>query len=193
MNICPAKAFDIDSIMMIERASFIPQIQERQKTFEERLTVFPQGFFVYSDTSDETVLKYKKAVNAGYFCSEIWDYIPGEDDFFALGHSPEKLHNPAGKVLYVSSFAVLPQYRGQGNGRKLFLSSLKSVCSAFPSLETVLLLVNDEWKNARKIYDSLGFKTVRTLSNFFPSIQKNSADGILMKAEAESFRQEAVQ
>ena len=33
MKLYPAKSFDINSIMAIERSAFIPQIQEKQKTF----------------------------------------------------------------------------------------------------------------------------------------------------------------
>lgn len=180
MTICPAEPFDIDTIMMIERASFIPAIQEKQSVFEERLSVFPQGFILLSDNSPETIKEFKVAKTAGYFCSEIWDYVPGDDDFFALGHSPSKLHNSNGKVLYASSFALFPQYRGGGNGKYLFENALKTICTNFPQIETILLLVNEEWAGARKIYDSLGFKELRTIKGFFPSLNQDSSDGILM-------------
>lgn len=188
MNLCPAQSFDIDSIMMIERGAFIPQIQEKQKIFEERLKIFANGFFVLADTSEEIILKNKKALVAGYFSSEIWNYVPGDDNFFALNHSPSKTHNKNGKVLYVSSFALLPQYKGLGHGKKLFESSLKTICTSFPQLETVLLLVNEQWTSAKKIYSALGFKILRTIKDFFPTLTNTTSDGILMTCPATNFR-----
>lgn len=189
MNLCPAQPFDIDSIMKIERASFIPGIQEKQSVFEERIRVFSNGFLLLTDNSEKAVKEYGHGVIAGYFCSEIWDYIPGEDSFFTLGHSAGKVHNDNGKVLYASSFALLPQYRGNGNGRALFENSLKILSTSFPQLETVLLLVNEEWTGAQKIYQSLGFKELRRIPEFFASLTKKSSDGILMTAPADLFRQ----
>jgi len=180
MTLCPAKPFDIETIMMIERASFIPAIQEKQSVFEERMSVFPEGFLLLTDNSPQTIKEHRIAQTAGYFCCEIWDYVPGDDSFFELGHDPSKVHNSKGKVLYVTSFALFPQYRGGGNGKFFFENALKSLCTGFPQVETLLLLVNEEWTGARKIYTSLGFKELRTIKGFFPSLQKDSSDGILM-------------
>ncbi len=188
MNLCPAQPFDIDSIMKIERSSFIPAIQEKQSVFEERIKTFPNGFLLLSDSSQKAIKEFGHAVIAGYFCSEIWDYIPGDDNFFALGHSAGKVHNEKGKVLYASSFALLPQYRGSGNGLSLFENSIKTLSTSFPQLETILLLVNEEWTGAQKIYSALGFKELRRIPGFFASLTKDSSDGILMTAPALSFR-----
>ena len=71
MKIFPAKSFDIPDILKIEHAAFIPAIQEKQATFEERLRVFPEGFLLLSDNSPKTVLENGKPLTAGYFTSEI--------------------------------------------------------------------------------------------------------------------------
>ena len=106
MKIFPAKSFDILDIMKIERSAFIPAVQENQKTFEERLEVFPEGFFVLADNSEKTVFENGKAEIAGYFTSEIWRSLPESDEIFALGHSAKKNHDINGSVLYFSSFAL---------------------------------------------------------------------------------------
>lgn len=192
MNIVPAKTFDIPEIMNIERTSFIPQIQETQKTFEERLSAFPQGFLLLQDASDQTVLKNGKAVTAGYFCSEILQTLPAGDNFFELGHSALKNHHSDGIVLYVSSFALYPEYRGQKLAQPFFKDCLKNLCSAFPQIKTVLLLVNEEWTGARHIYRKLGFTEIRTIKAFFPSLHKDTADGIVMSAPAALFSEQAL-
>lgn len=184
MKICPAKAFDIPSIMNIERAAFIPSIQEAQKTFEERLLVFPHGFFVLQDADEKTVLAQGHAVTAGYFCSEIWSAIPQSDEPFTLGHNAAKTHNPSGPVLYVSSFALWSEYRGQGFAQNFFKNSLCAVCQSFATIKKVLLLVNEEWSSALKIYKNLGFLPLRTIKGFFPSLHKKKSDGILMTADS---------
>ena len=134
MNLVPAKSFDVNTVMQIERSAFIPAIQESQKTFEKRLSAFPEGFLLLQDSSTETVLKNGGAVTAGYFCSEIWNSVPDDDNFFALGHDPEKVHKVTGPVLYASSFALFPEYRGRHLAKPFFEESLKSVCGAFPDL-----------------------------------------------------------
>lgn len=187
MNIVPAKSFDIPQIMNIERASFIPSIQESQKTFEERLCVFPQGFLLLQDSSEEVVLKTGHAQTAGYFCSEIWNTIPNDDNFFVLGHSPSKVHCQDGPVLYVSSFALFPEYRSRHLAKPFFYNSLCSICTSMPKIKTVLLLVNEEWSGAKHIYESLGFKEIRVLNDFFPSLHKLYSNGILMTSSSQNF------
>lgn len=188
MNIVPAKIFDIPEILKIERASFIPAIQETPATFQERLEIFPQGFLLLQDTASTAIEKNGHSVAAGYFTSEIWNFIPKTDDFFALNHSSKKLHNPNGTVLYVSSFALFPEYRGKGLAQSFFKESLNSICRAFPDILTVLLLVNEEWKGACRIYEKNGFTQLRKIEKFFPSLHNVFSDGILMTASANLFR-----
>ena len=187
MNIVPAKSFDIPEIMSMERASFIPQIQETQDTFEERLAVFPQGFLLLQDAADETVLKNGCALTAGYFCSEILSCIPEGTNFFELGHSARENHTAEGPVLYVSSFALYPEYRGKKLALPFFKGCLNSICSSFKNIKTVLLLVNSEWQGAKHIYETLGFTKLRTIKDFFPSLHFPSSDGILMTAPSSLF------
>jgi ribosomal-protein-alanine N-acetyltransferase len=189
MILCPAQAFDIPGIMAIEHASFIPQIQEKQSVFEERLRIFPQGFLVLNDSSYETVHRIGTSLTAGYFSSELWNNVPQSDQAFSLGHSASNAHCENGVVLYASSFALLPEYRGLSLGTPFFRSSLEAICSSLPQIQKIVLLVNDEWINAFHIYESLGFKTLRRINKFFPSLHNSEgADGILMACNSSSFR-----
>jgi len=178
MKIFPAKSFDIPDIMKIERAAFIPAIQENQKTFEERLEVFPEGFFVLADNSEKTVSERGKAEIAGYFSEN--------DDIFSLGHSASKIHDKNGSVLYFSSFAILPAFQGKHLAENFLICCLNDLCSAFPNIKKIALLVCEEWHGARHIYEKIGFKEVRVIKNFFPSLKKNAADGIVMEASAQA-------
>ena len=207
MIICPAQPFDINAIMNIERQSFIPAIQEKKRVFEKRLKLFPEGFLVLADCSEEIVLKNKTALVCGYLCAEKWDSLPDFEELrslsekeqksalkriekrFALGHNPLHTHKTSGSILYVSSFALLKDYRGKGLGEKFFKNSLAALCAANPEIKKVVLLVDSEWQAALKIYEKLGFQKVFELKEFFPTIQKKvNASGIIMTADADSFR-----
>ena len=210
MIICPAQPFDIFQIMNIERQSFIPAIQEKKRVFEKRLKVYPQGFLALADCSDEIVLKNKVALVCGYLCAEKWDSLPDFEELrslsgvemsekeqksalkriekhFALGHNPLLTHKTNGCYLYVSSFALLKEYRGKGLGEKFFKNSLAALCAANPEIKKVVLLVDSEWQTALKIYEKLGFQKVFELKEFFPTIQKKvNASGIIMTADADN-------
>lgn len=190
---CPAQPFDMPSIMQIERGAFIPPLQEKPRVFENRLRVFPQGFFVLLDSSVQTVSKTGHAVNAGYFCSELWRGVPADDKPFAINHRAAKSHCRDGAVLYVSSFALRPEYRGKGLARPFFLSSLAALCGAFAQIQTVLLLVSEEWQSALRVYVAAGFAEVRRARAFFPSLHhKADCDGVVMTCAADAFRRDGI-
>lgn len=250
MILCPAQAFDIPAIMTIERAAFIPKIQEKQRVFEERLRLFPQGFLLLADTSEETVFRQGKALVAGYLTSELWQALPeglspedsgsssdnksnrpGNADLsqppaangsalarnttpdsnspgvaspivassspslalekqFALNHAVGKSLCTTGGVLYISSYAILREYRGRGLGQAFFHAALCSLCSSFSQVHTLILLVCREWEGARHIYQKEGFRPCGCLKDFFPSLHSKTADGIIMTAPAPIFREQ---
>lgn len=193
MIVCPAQPFDLPQIMQIERAAFIPPVQEKQKIFDARLQLFPQGFFVLSDSSEETVAKAGRAVDAGYFCSELWREIPKDNKTFALNHKPQKTHFRDGTILYPTSFALRPEYQGKGLARPFFASSLAALCGAYTQITTVALLVNEAWEAARHIYETLGFTEVRRIESFFPSLHKREKTAaIVMTCAADVFRADGI-
>ena len=168
MKIFPAKSFDIPDILKIEHAAFIPAIQEKQATFEERLRVFPEGFLLLSDNSPKTVLENGKPLTAGYFTSEI--LIIADENA-----------NP----IHIASFALLPAFQGKKLAEPFLTGCLDSICGAFPQIKQIILLVNEEWHGAKHLYEKLGFKELRTIKDFFPSLKKSASDGIVMLKSAE--------
>lgn len=168
-NALPA---DLDAIMRIEREAFIPLIQEAAETFAERLSVFPEGFFLLEAENTGEV--------CGYFCSELWDAPHTDGRFFALGHSAKNFHTSTGSTLYISSMGILPEQRGKGLGRKLFTEACTRTAALLPQIRTMLLIVNEQWLSARKIYASTGFVETERLPDFFP-VEDDTQNGSLAK------------
>jgi len=171
-----AKPEDIAGVMNVERNAFIPAIQENEAVFKERIQVCSNCFIIFEDEQSHHT--------AGYFSAERWQEIPASDSVFVLGHSAAKSQCSTGPVLYLSSFALLAAYRGNGLGRTLFSQSVNWFCSHAQGIHELILLVNSEWKGAEHIYRSYGFKELRRIPGFFPSLTGKNADGIIMTAQA---------
>ena len=168
-----AEVSDLDAIMRIEKDSFITAIMECSEVFERRLNVFPEGFIIFEDS--------KNRRSAGYICTELWDCIPNDKDFFTVGHDIKKLHNANGSALYISSFALLKEFRGAGNGKMLFGAALNFFKQKF-NMESALLMVNEEWNAARRIYESYGFCKYMVFESTFPAASGSGFScGIIMK------------
>ena len=164
---------DIKEIMKIEKDSFLPEIREKEELFLERICVFPEGFFVFEEEETGHL--------AGYFSSELWETVPDFNEF-SVGHSIKKIHSDNGKILYISSFALMESFRGKGNGTKFFNAAIKELESDFLP-EKEVLMVNEDWKGARHIYEKSGFMEISRIENaFFPS-----RAGIVMERHCVSF------
>jgi ribosomal protein S18 acetylase RimI-like enzyme len=108
--IAQAKNDDIDEIMRIENACFSPEIRESREVFLDRIATFPDGTLVLRSGTARAC--------AGYLCSEIWNEVPAcLHEAWSLGHSAKERHSSDGEILYISSFAVDPAFRGKGTGR----------------------------------------------------------------------------
>jgi ribosomal-protein-alanine N-acetyltransferase len=157
--------------MALEEACYNISTRESRETYRERLSVFPQGFLVID----------KAGRLEGAICSEIWpldtEIVP---ETFALGHSIRKRHSLSGGMLYISSLAVDPASRGQGRGTMLFTSLLERIGKAFPQLKKAILLVNEDWKPAQRIYLRHGFKETGRFPAFFRADNGEGRDGIVM-------------
>ena len=168
---------DLNGIMLVEQQAFIPQIQESEDVFAQRLSAYPAGFFVLEDEEAQGTI-------AGYFSTELWSIVPRNKASFSLGHSALKAHTPNGTVLYLSSVALLDTYKGQGLGEFLFVETVRQICTHNMAIKHIILLVNEIWYGANHIYQKSGFKEYDRISLFFPTEQKDIfTDGILMSAE----------
>lgn len=177
MRVRQAKNTDMERIMKIEEKAFIPNIQETYQTFACRMETYPQGFLVLED--DREIVQ-------GYFSSELWDEMPHHNKVFILDHDPAAFHKKDGRLLYISSFALMSGMQGRGLGKLFFRECLKEVKKAAPQIAELVLIVSQEWGAARHIYEAMGFKAVRQIPGFFPSdVIPGGADGIVMMKRVE--------
>lgn len=172
MKIRTATLQDIPSIMRIEAAGFIPQIQEEQAVFEQRIKACPELFLVFEEESSGVV--------AGYLSAEYLDQVPATAAQLALGHVPEKSNSSS--IIYISSFSILPKYRGNGTGKQLWNHAMEYFTS-LGTANSLLLLVNEAWSGARHIYECAGFKVINTFENFFPTETATKTAGLLMQRD----------
>ena len=160
---------DIDSIMKIESAGFIAQIQEAQTVFEKRIKVCPSLFLVFEDKASGMIV--------GYLSAEYMSHVPESATQLTLGHEPCAV---VSSIIYISSFSILPEYRGNGTGSFLWNKALEYF-ESLGTANTFLLLVNEAWCGAKHIYKKSGFEVIDIFENFFPTEGKNTTAGILMK------------
>ena len=172
---------DVKSIMKIEYASFHSGIVESEKTFEDRMKTFGDGFLVAEiETNGEKII-------VGYISSELWKYskeIPYEN--FTLNHSVCETHKKDGNELYISSVAIDPAVRGKNIGRQLFEELLKTVSEKY-KLKSSILIVNRDWRSAFEMYRKNGFEIIAEIPNFFPENEEEDSrkitqrNGIIMR------------
>lgn len=172
---------DISAVMQIEAQSFDTGIAEDEAVFAERLAEAEGCNYVLVNAASQSV--------CGYFTAELWAAqqvdssragdapmlsTAGLDPaFFDLGHSVRDRHDPAGTTLYISSFALLPEVRGQRTADKtsgiaeyFFSAALDYITAAFPQLQRIILLVHEDWHKAITIYEGQGFTRIQVLDNF---------------------------
>jgi ribosomal-protein-alanine N-acetyltransferase len=173
---------DIDNIMALERACFNRDTQESENTYLERIGAFPQGFIVM-ETADRSNFSSRSGTEfLGAVSSELWKYKPSlSGDSFALGHSIRKQLELAGDELYISSIGIFPEYRKCGYGKLLFRELIKRVQVSFPLVVKGILLINEEWKDAGKIYANNGFYDAAVFEDFFTSDNGEKTNGIVMR------------
>ncbi|WP_432665921.1 GNAT family N-acetyltransferase [Wukongibacter baidiensis] len=165
---------DIEDIMRIETSSFDLEICEKSEVFLERINVFHKGFFIM-EYGNETI---------GYLSSELWEY---KDDIaekdFKLGHSIKESHRNNGTELYISSMGVSPKYRGKQLGKLMFEEFSKYIVTTNNNLKSIILIVSEKWKRARKIYKDNSFQEILRIESFFEYNKQSdyNEDGIVMR------------
>ena len=172
---------DIESIMKIEYSAFHSEIVESEKTFEERIQTFGDGFLVaeIETNAGKTVV--------GYISSELWEYSKEiQYSNFKLNHPVCETHKTGGNELYISSVAVDPAVRGKNIGKQLFEELLKTILEKY-ELKSSILIVNSEWQNAFEMYKKSGFEAITEITDFFPKNEEEDSrkmtqrTGIIMR------------
>lgn len=168
---------DLGAVMELERESFSAGIIEDEGVFRARMETFPQGFVLLRDA--------ETGAAAGYLCAERWAADPGDDaDGFALGHDPAERYASDGPVLYTASMAVSPAYRGTGLGELLFSRGRERILADTPGISAELLIVNEDWPGARRIYERAGFTARGFLPAFFRRSGGTAKAAIIMERAA---------
>lgn len=163
---------DINDIMEIETSSFDVEICEPQSLFLERINVFPNGFYV---------IEYNDKV-IGYISTELWNYEEDIDtNLFTLGHSIREVHNTDGDELYISSMGILPAYRGMGLGKILFNDAISNILEKKKGIKSQILIVSENWIQARKIYKKNDFIEVKYIKDFLVYQNNLKEDFIVMR------------
>lgn len=157
----------------MEEQGFAPGNREQKEVYQQRIETFPQGSLM-ACVGSECV---------GCFFSEIWRFTPVPTvEHFTLGHDIRQRHDPTnGTELYVSSMTVAPAFRGCGLGGQLFSGGISHVARSYPQMASALLLVNETWHHARKIYVAAGFREITTLRHFFSPAEGVHEDGVAMR------------
>jgi len=172
LNLRRATLADLDTVMALEISGFPPGIVEEATIFAQRITAFPEGFLLAEASGKPP---------CGYFCAEIWAAWNLHDPArFDLGHNLAEWLDRQGKTLYVASMAIAPQQRRSGLGRTLFRTGLEHMVTSFPQLREAILIVNEHWPEARKIYVSEGFCEMARLPAFFQPDAGPAGDAIVM-------------
>jgi ribosomal-protein-alanine N-acetyltransferase len=108
-----------------------------------------------------TLLSPYKEVLIAEKDKKICGYILGEYD---------------GRFMHVLSFAVYPEYRRQGVGKKL-MNELVKIAMANKGTDTLSLNVHVENSGGIAFYEAYGFKKIETLNNYYRgSLKAKSQD-----------------
>ncbi len=162
---------DIDAIMALEELGFAEGTRERRDVFLDRLRVFPEGFFLARVDENPHGA-------AAYLCAWLRDSAePLDAKAFALDVPLSGKHVPDGDEIYLASLVVDPVVRGRGVARTLIETAIERLSADRPRIRGALLLVNEAWENAARLYAVMGFSEVGVLPGFFDG----SSDGILMR------------
>ena len=140
-----ARDQDIASVAAIDAEAFSPfGTAEKPETFQQRLTVFPNGFVIL--VADNEI--------AAYGCSEKWltEREPRLDE------NPSITHQPDGRIFCITAMAVKAKHRGNGYS-SLILEKLLEIAHLEGCKKVVL-----ETTHAQELYRKRGFQTVRQRS-----------------------------
>lgn len=125
--------------------------QEEPEIVRNRLLTFPQGCALLERHSDS-----ERPCIAGYLTTEKWAALREP----ALDEDPRASHQPDGRVLNITTLAVVPAYRGQGLGGRL-LAYAAAVARQEGCTQIVLETAHAERFYLRHRFRRIGQRTQR--------------------------------
>ena len=118
----------------------------------------------------------------GYINFEIWERKASWETYpFQLNHHIAGVLNIHGPILYLASMTISPLVRGKKVGTWLLRRGVERMIQDFPQLEEVILVVNEQWKGAQKIYLSMGFRELGKIEGFFTAEAMNTSAALVMR------------
>ena len=166
----PGQPSDLDTVMALEEACFEPGVRESADVYDSRLKGFPDGFLIAEHV--------KLGLKLGYSTAERWAQRPIGEYEFTLNTKAHLKHDPTGSVYYISSLAILAEYRGQGIGEMLLSTSMDTARQL--GCRQAVLIVGAAWNSAIRLYERLGFENVDLRNGFFQPIDCPAYDAIVM-------------
>ncbi|GAA0180147.1 GNAT family N-acetyltransferase [Clostridium sediminicola] len=129
---------DLDYVTKIEAACFPAAEAATKNIFEERISVFPEGFFV-AELNNEII---------GFINGGVTNKNSIEDDFF----ESMNLHIPNGDNIVIFGLDVHPKYQNKGYAKELMNHFIES--SKKTSRKKVLLTCKE---HLIKYYEGFGY------------------------------------
>ena len=152
-----ARDQDIPAVVEIDTEVLSPYgTAEKPKTFQLRLTAFPDGFIIL--VADNEI--------AAFGCSEKWvnEREPGLDE------DPSVTHQRDGRIFCITAMAVKKKYQGRGYSL-LVLDKLIEIAHQEGCRKIVL-----ETTHTQDLYQKRGFKTVKNRTERGISLEVMSLD-----------------
>jgi ribosomal protein S18 acetylase RimI-like enzyme len=122
--------------------------------------VFP-NFFGGIEESKNLLEAIENSVYGDYKESSSW-VLKKSDEIIGACFMTIRNNGDTG---YIPDIAIIPDYQGQGLGKALLLYSMKKIIESEPDMVKIDLDVTLE-NNARYLYKSIGFETVREYSMY---------------------------
>ncbi|MBD5170623.1 MAG: GNAT family N-acetyltransferase [Bacteroidales bacterium] len=183
ITISPAQKSDADFIATIVMGALGSELCLGLAGSEDRLDVV-HTLFRYLGAADHSQYSYTNTLIArsngravggiiAYDGARLHDlrkeFVHAANDILGWQMTEEDFGNRGDETgpgeIYIDSLYVSPEYRGKGIASKLI--SNVALLKATPDLPTIGLLVEFENERAKRLYESIGFKTVG-VNNFFP-------------------------
>ena len=168
-----AEINDVEDLYQIEQTCFLEGVREEPEVLAERIRVFPKGVLIAE------IRGHAKPI--GYVSAELWLESEGIiEEKLKVGHSTQETHCEDGDQMYISSIGVSPDCRGMGLGEALLKELINRVTLGYPQVNSVCLVVNENWLAARELYKKCGFKDLFRIEGMYEPEGFAPETGIVM-------------
>lgn len=163
---------EADKIYQLEHF-ILDDIATDKSTIEAKLQMFPEGFFIAEEKSEEEAGEEWEIV--GLVSAVLWDssFTP---DFTDMYDNFTHTHTPSGNTMFIHTLAVHPDHRSKKIGTALLGEELN--LAAHLKLEGVKIIAR---RKEIKVFERLGFILTAPLPEFLPHHQDLFPHPMLME------------